>query len=114
MADLAQSSQPLSQAEKLFHSGEYTKAIQAAKQVIGHQPLHFDAHCLISQAWANLGDYKQVVEWCQQALQIDNFSENPYYILAHIAEEQGNVEQAKALFKKIIYLAPLYRRVSGN
>ena len=107
LADLVQSSQPLSQAEKLFHSGEYTKAIQAAKQVIGHQPLHFDAHCLISQAWANLGDYKQAVEWCQQALQIDNLSEKPYYILAHIAEEQGNVEQAKALFKKIIYLAPL-------
>lgn len=91
----------------MFHSGEYTKAIQAAKQVIGHQPLHFDAHCLISQAWANLGNYKQAVEWCQQALQIDNLSEKPYYILAHIAEEQGNVEQAKALFKKIIYLAPL-------
>lgn len=110
LADLAQSSQPLSQlsqAEKLFHSGEYTKAIQAAKQVIEHQPIHFDAHCLISQAWANLGNYKQAAEWCQQALQINNLSEKPYYILAHIAEEQGNIEQAKALFKKIIYLAPL-------
>lgn len=107
LADLARSPQPLSQAEKLFHSGEYTQAIQAAKQVIEQQPLHFDAHCLISQAWANLGDYKQAAKWCQQALQIDNLSEKPYYILAHIAEEQGNVEQAKALFKKIIYLAPL-------
>lgn len=95
-----------SQAETYFHAGEYTKAIQAAKQIIQHQPKHFDAYYLIAQAWANLGDYEQATKHCQQAIQINNFSEKPYYLLAHIAEEKGDIEQAKTLFKKIIYLAP--------
>lgn len=98
-------SQSMRQAEMFFDSGEYARAIQAAKQVI-LQSKHFDAYCLVAQAWANLGDYEQAIQFCQQALQIDNLSEKPYYILAHIAEEKGDFEQAKTLFKKIIYLAP--------
>ena len=30
----------------------------------------------------------------------------PYYLLAQIAEEQGNSEEAKRILKKIIYLDP--------
>lgn len=107
LTDLAQSSESvLSWAKELFNSGEYTRAIQTAQQLLQQHPKHFEAHCLLAQAWANLGDYKQASDSCQQALQIDNLSEKPYYILAHIAEEKGDIEQAKALFKKIIYLAP--------
>ncbi len=96
----------LKQAEIFFHSGEYARAIQAAKQVIQQQPKHFDAYFLTAQACANLGDSEQAIQYCQQALQLDNLSEKPYYLLAHIAEEKGDKEQAKALFKKIIYLTP--------
>ncbi|HCF27154.1 MAG TPA: chemotaxis protein CheR [Cyanobacteria bacterium UBA11049] len=96
----------LKQAEIFFHSGEYARAIQAAKQVILLQPKHFDAYFLTAQAWANLGESEQAIQYCQQALQVDNLSEKAYYLLAHIAEEKGDKEQAKALFKKIIYLTP--------
>ncbi|HEY9781619.1 MAG TPA: CheR family methyltransferase [Leptolyngbyaceae cyanobacterium] len=96
----------LEQAEIFFDSGEYARAIQAAKQVIQQQPKHFDAYFLTAQAWANLGDSEQAIQYCQQALQLDNLSEKPYYLLAHIAEEKGDKEEAKALFKKIIYLTP--------
>lgn len=96
----------LSQAETLFHAGEYQKAIQAAQQIIQQQPQNFEAHYLLAQAWANLGDYKQAEDCCQNALKINDLSEKVYYILAQIAEEKGNIEQTKALFKKIIYLAP--------
>lgn len=100
-------SQPtLTEAKTFFNSGEYHKAIQAAKQVLGQHPREFDAYYLIAQAWANLGNYQQAVEWCQQALKINELSEKPYYLLAHLAEEKEDFEQAKALFKKIIYLAP--------
>lgn len=92
------------QAEIFFDSGEYAKAIQAAQVLL--QSKHFDAYCLVAQAWANLGDYEQAIQFCQQALQINNLSEKPYYILAHITEEKGDFEQAKTLFKKIIYIAP--------
>lgn len=59
----------------------------------------------MAQAFANLGDWGQAIEYCQQALKIDS-SVSPYYLLAHIAEEQGDRTKAKDLFKKIIYLAP--------
>lgn len=96
----------LKQAEIFFHSGEYVRAIQAAKQVIQQQPKQFDAYSIAAQAWANLGDFEQAIQYCQQALQLDNLSEKPYYLLAYIAEEKGDKEEAKALFKKIIYLTP--------
>lgn len=100
-------SQPhLTDAKTFFDSGEYNKAIQAAKQVLEQHPKEFDAYSLIAEAWANLGYIQQAVEWCQQALQINELSEKPYYLLAYLAEEKGDFEQAKALFKKIIYLAP--------
>lgn len=95
----------LSLAKTLLHSGNYTSAIQAAKQIVQHHQ-HFEASCLIAQAWANLGDYVQAIHWCQQAIKLNELSEKPYYILAHIAEEKADFEQTKILFKKIIYLAP--------
>ena len=96
----------LKQAEIFFDSGEYTRAIQAAKSFIQQQPKHFDAYFLTAQAWANLGEFEQAIQYCQQALQVDNLSEKPYYLLAYIAEDKGDKELAKALFKKIIYLTP--------
>lgn len=96
----------LSLAETLFHSGDYLGAIQAAKQIAAQHPNHFDAYYLIAQASANLGDYEQAIYWCQQALKINDLSEKPYYILAHIAIKKIDFDAAKNLFKKIIYLAP--------
>jgi chemotaxis protein methyltransferase CheR len=32
----------------------------------------------------------------------------PYYLQAHIAEEQGDLEKAKLLLKKTIYLCPYF------
>ena len=55
---------------------------------------------------ANLGNCEQAIHFCQQALQVDSLSVTPYYLLVHIAEEQGNIEQVKKLLKRIIYLLP--------
>jgi len=96
----------LSQAETLFHAGDYKGAIQAAKQVVQQHLGNFDAYYLLAQAWANLGEYEHATHCCQQAIKLNDLSEKPYYLLAHIAEEKGEFEQAKALFKKIVYLVP--------
>ena len=60
----------------------------------------------MAQIYANLGEYDRAVHYCQLALKIDSLSEKPLYLLAHIAEERGDVEEAKTLLKKIIYLVP--------
>jgi chemotaxis protein methyltransferase CheR len=71
----------------------------------------------MAQIYANLGEYDKAVHYCQLALKIDSLSEKPLYLLAHIAEERGDVEEAKSLLKKIIYLVPssilAYLEISG-
>ncbi|MCU0536960.1 MAG: tetratricopeptide repeat protein [Hydrococcus sp. Prado102] len=47
-----------------------------------------------------------VFEACQQALKIDDCAIAIYYLLAQIAEEQGDLEKAKRILKQIIYLEP--------
>lgn len=60
----------------------------------------------IAEAHANLGRYSEALLACEQALQLQPFRIEPLYLLAHLAEENDDTEQAKVLLKKIIYLDP--------
>ncbi|MBE9002948.1 hypothetical protein IQ274_33410 [Nostoc sp. LEGE 12447] len=84
----------------------YANVIQIAKQLIAITPQHFQAYCLMAEAYANFGDYSQANQACQQALQINPLAIEPYHLLAQIAEEQGDRDSAKLFLKRIIYLAP--------
>ncbi|MDZ8053363.1 MAG: CheR family methyltransferase [Aulosira sp. ZfuVER01] len=93
------------QAQRSFAQKAYADAIQTTKKLIDLAPKHFQAHCLIAEAYAKLGQYSHTMQACQQALQINPLAIEPYYFLAQIAEEQGDIEQAKLYLKRIIYLA---------
>lgn len=95
------------QAEQLFANKAYLAALKTAEQVIRLEPQHFQAHCLIAQAYANLGAYCQAEQICRQAMQINPLAIDPYYLMAQIAEEKGDLEGAKFMLKRIIYLDPL-------
>ncbi len=84
----------------------YADAVQIAEQLIALAPQHFQAYCLMAEAYANFGDYSQASQACQQALQISPLAIEPYHLLAQIAEEQGDRDSAKLFLKRIIYLAP--------
>ena len=59
-------------------------------------------------AYANIGEYEKAACSCKEAIEIDATAVNPYFLLAHIAEEQGDEEKAKNLLKKAIYLEPAF------
>lgn len=63
---------------------------------------------LYSQAsgYADVGHYEAAIRSCQLALTRDGLAERPYYLLAQIAEVQGNIAAAKNFLKRILYLAP--------
>ncbi|WP_392532288.1 CheR family methyltransferase [Nostoc sp. C117] len=84
----------------------YADVIQIAQQLIAVAPQHFQAYCLMAEAYANFGNYSQANQACQQALQISPLAIEPYHLLAQIAEEQGDSDSAKLFLKRIIYLAP--------
>ncbi|MEG4572819.1 CheR family methyltransferase [Microcoleus sp. N3A4] len=96
------------ETEKCLKNKDYTEAINKAKQALSMQSQTFDADYLLAQIYANLGKYSQAIEHCKRASKADAMSVLPYYLQAHIAEEQGDLETAKILLKKIIYLCPYF------
>ncbi|HEY9659328.1 MAG TPA: tetratricopeptide repeat protein, partial [Allocoleopsis sp.] len=97
---------PLSELVALIQREAYSEAIDQAKQLISLEPNHFQAHCLLAESHANLGNYLTAIQVCQQALQINPLAVEPYYLLAQISEEQSDREGAKVFLKRIIYLDP--------
>jgi chemotaxis protein methyltransferase CheR len=91
----------LAEAQTLCRHDAYTAAIERAERVLNddrrpeHSRVHFDAHYLMAQAYANVGQHDKAARCCQQAL-----------ALAHVAEEQGDLSAAKNFWKKVLYLSP--------
>lgn len=96
------------EAKKCLKNKDYTEAIDKAKQALSLQSQTFDADYLLARIYANLGKYSQAIEHCKRASKADVMSVFPYYLQAHIAEEQGDLEKAKLLLKKTIYLCPYF------
>ena len=80
----------LDTAKQWLTQEAYADVIQIAKQLIALAPQHFQAYCLMAEAYANFGAYSQANQACQQALQINPLAIEPYHLLAQIAEEQGD------------------------
>jgi chemotaxis protein methyltransferase CheR len=96
------------EANNCFKNKAYAEAINKANQAIALQPQNFEADYLLAQIYANLGKYSQAIEHCNRASKVDPVSVFPYYLQAHIAEEQEDLETAKNLLKRIIYLCPSF------
>ncbi|MBE9184062.1 chemotaxis protein CheR [Microcoleus sp. LEGE 07076] len=96
------------EAKACFKNKAYPEAIDKAKQAIDLQCHNFDADYLLAQIYANLGKYSQAIEHCKRASKVDAMSVFPYFLQAHIAEEQGDLETAKSFLKKTIYLCPSF------
>lgn len=98
----------LQEAEHLVQSGSYRLAIAKLTRVLQQEPDNLSALTLSAQAHANLGDYEEATRQCRHALTVNSLVVLPYYLLAHIAEHQGDPETAKDLFRKILYLDPAF------
>ncbi|MCZ0901093.1 tetratricopeptide repeat protein, partial [Microcoleus sp. HI-ES] len=69
---------------------------------------NFDAYFLIAQVQANAGNYSQAIEYCNRARKVEPGSVYTDYLQAQIAEEQGQLETAKNLLKRTIYMCPSF------
>ncbi len=65
-----------------------------------------DEWCANAQRHADGGRYEEAIECCRNALALNASHPDAYLVWAHIAEERGQMTQAKELLKKVIYLAP--------
>ncbi|MBE9039549.1 chemotaxis protein CheR [Oscillatoriales cyanobacterium LEGE 11467] len=94
------------EATSLLEKGAYPETIKAAQHILEIAPDCLKGYLLIAIAYANLGDYQKATYYCVQATALDSLSIEPRYLLARIAEVQGNMPKAKNLLKQIIYLDP--------
>jgi chemotaxis protein methyltransferase CheR len=70
------------------------------------QPTSAEDLYIQARGYADVGCYDAAVRSCQLALTADALAEKPYYLLAQIAEVQGNIAAAKNFLKKILYVSP--------
>ncbi|MEG5159198.1 CheR family methyltransferase [Microcoleus sp. AT3-A2] len=96
------------EAKKLFKNQDYAEAINKAQEAIDLQGHNFDAYFLIAQVQANAGNYSQAIEYCNRARKVEPGSVYTDYLQAQIAEEQGQLEIAKKLLKRTIYMCPFF------
>lgn len=88
----------------LFKQGSYSSVIKKAQQSLKERPNDYRMLYLSGAAYANLGELEKAAEHLQRASTEDRLAPEPYYILALIAEEEGDRERAKAALNKAIYI----------
>jgi len=59
-----------------------------------------------AHAFADRGDYDRAAQTCRQALTIAPLAPEPHFLLAQLAQLNGDFEQARQLLDKTLYLDP--------
>jgi chemotaxis protein methyltransferase CheR len=62
--------------------------------------------CQRARGSADLGRHDEAIGFCREAIALDSTYDDAYFIWAQVESERGQREEAKSLFKKVIYLAP--------
>ena len=98
----------INELEALFKKCEYAEVVNRIESIIKYNHNNFMINYLLARSYANLGNYERAMHFCDQTIRSNVFSIKPYFLKAHIVEEQGDNEEAKNLLKKVIYLDPSF------
>ena len=91
-------------AEALYMAGDYNAVVRTLQSL--PEPAGRRALLLLAHAQANRGRYEEAAEVCQRLINGFPFASEPHELLAYMAQEQGQDEEAKIRLKKALYLAP--------
>jgi chemotaxis protein methyltransferase CheR len=62
--------------------------------------------CQSARSYANAGRHKEAIDCCKGAITLDPVATEAYFIWGQVAQELRNWNEAKELYKKVIYLSP--------
>ncbi|MCC2672941.1 MAG: methyltransferase, CheR-type [Armatimonadetes bacterium] len=93
-------------ARALYARGEYGALIERLEPLVQRQPDDTAALYLLAQAYTNQGRQELAVSACRRASEQNPLAVGPYLVLAALADDQSEPEEAKRLLKKVIYLSP--------
>lgn len=95
---------PYQQAQLLLEKGYIEQAIVALQRKLAASPNFTPAYTLLGRAYANLGQWAEAQQWCQQALKLDRLQTEAYYVLSQVYQHEDQIELAIDMLKKAIYL----------
>ncbi|MBF0161306.1 MAG: tetratricopeptide repeat protein [Magnetococcales bacterium] len=96
--------QRLQEAQAQLEQGHYGAAIRLAESLREALPLSGELCLLLARCHANLGEQGKAEGYCREALRHRPFVAEPHFLLATLVQDRGDVEQAKDLLKKTLYL----------
>lgn len=108
----AQSEQ--NQAYKLYSKGQYAKAIQHCKEVLGSDDKNMDYYIVLCQSLVANHQYREAEYWATQALEQNRYE---HHIIESLAEARfflGNNNSALSLFQEYISLVGVNASRIGN
>ncbi|MCS6960223.1 MAG: CheR family methyltransferase [Pseudanabaenaceae cyanobacterium SKYGB_i_bin29] len=94
--------------KQMVKDGNYLGAIEQLQEWLASHPQDSEALLLVATAYANQGQYQASQKICQQILAEDHACLEALHLLAQIAEEQSDREQAKEYLRRMIFIDPNY------
>jgi len=88
----------------LYNEGRYEPATARARELLATGQDNVNALELLAKTYANLGNFAEARQCCEEAIAADRLRAHNHYLLAIILEEQGELEQAAAALKRALYI----------
>ncbi|MBN2202314.1 tetratricopeptide repeat protein [bacterium] len=99
--------EPVSEYEQalgLYENGRYEEVIERSEKKLNGNGSDPKLMSLLAKAYANRGQLKDAIVWCEKAISAEKLNPGHYHLRAVILQEQGDVENAIASLKRALYL----------
>lgn len=84
--------------------GDKTGAGRLARDLLAREPEHVEALTLLGRLAADSGDLDSARQFCERALAASTLATEAHYILAQVYEQQGQLDQALASYRRTVFL----------
>jgi chemotaxis protein methyltransferase CheR len=92
------------EAVALYDEGSYESAAVKVREMLAAGDGNADALELLAKSYANLGKLADARQCCEEAINADKLRAHNHYLLSIILEEQGELEEAAAALKRVLYI----------
>jgi tetratricopeptide (TPR) repeat protein len=106
LTDRTASSLYLARGRHAFDACKYEDAIQHYEKAFALYPLEGEALQGIALVFAQTDRLEEALLYLNQAIDVDPFDADAYYLRAHILKTQGHLHQADEDYKIALYLSP--------
>ncbi|MBF0401010.1 MAG: hypothetical protein HQL90_09610 [Magnetococcales bacterium] len=98
--------QGVKEVRSLLAQGRYGESIRLADRLLAAGAAHLvaDLTLLLARGHASLGDGLKAEGYCRDALRHRPFAAEPHFLLATLVHDRGDLEQAKVLLQKTLYV----------